>query len=138
MKLAAHLDRQKGRGSVIMTTSPINAHCVGLPYPGQHPRGYHPVCIILVTHHHRLNASRRKNMQHRHFGIVELLRRVWWRVRGEQPLVTTFWPQDYPRGKHVMLDGQTYRITRYVHAQEYRFFEVWGRAVCAPRSPCKP
>jgi hypothetical protein len=74
-------------------------------------------------------------MQHRQFGIVELLRRVWWRMQGEQPLATTFWPQDYPRGSYLVIDGQTYRITRSIHAQEERFFEVWGRVVCVHRPP---
>ena len=68
-------------------------------------------------------------MQQRRFGIVELIRRVWWRLQGEQPLRTTFWRQEYPRGSYYIIDGQTYRITRYVHAEDYRFFEVWGRAV---------
>ena len=77
-------------------------------------------------------------MHHRQLGIVELRRRVWWRMLGEQPLVTTFCPQDYRRGTTVTLDGQVYRITRYVHAQEYRFFEVWGRAVGVQRPPRTP
>ncbi len=77
-------------------------------------------------------------MQHRRFRIVELCRRVWWRMQGEQPLITTFWPHDYRRGTMVVLDGHTYRITRCVHAQEYRFFEVWGRAVCTHRPPRRP
>jgi hypothetical protein len=68
-------------------------------------------------------------VQHRRYSIVELIRRVWWRLRGEQPLLTTFWPQNYPRGRYVTSNGQMYQITRAVHAQDYRFFEVWGRAV---------
>ena len=74
-------------------------------------------------------------MQYRHLGIMELLRRVWWRVQGEQPLITTFWPKDYPRGTYIVIAGRTYCITRYVRAQEERFFEVRGRAVRAHRPP---
>ncbi len=68
-------------------------------------------------------------MERRQFGIFELFCRVWWRIRGERPVHTTFWPQAYPRGSYYTIDGQTDRITRYVHAQDYAFFEVWGRAV---------
>jgi hypothetical protein len=56
-------------------------------------------------------------------------RRIWYQQRGEQPLLLTFWPQEYRRGNCYTLAGQRYRITRYVHAEDYRFFEVWGRAV---------
>jgi hypothetical protein len=68
-------------------------------------------------------------VQRRRYSIVELIRRVWWRLRGEQPLLSTFWPQDYPRGRYVTSNEQTYQITRTVHAQDDRCFEVWGRAV---------
>jgi|GEM_PF-3923591 len=66
-------------------------------------------------------------MQHRSLGITELIRRAWWRLHGERPLLTTFWPQDYQRGALYQLDDQSYEITRYVRAADGRFFEVWGR-----------
>ena len=72
----------------------------------------------------------------RRIGVSELLRRIWYRLRGERPLLTTFWPQDYQRGATYQIAGQVYRITRYFHAQDYRFYEVWGHPV--PASVSKP
>lgn len=68
-------------------------------------------------------------MKQRRLDISEIIRRVWWRMRGEQPLLSTFWPQDYRRGDYYQLAGRYYCITRYFHAADYRFFEVWGRDV---------
>ena len=57
------------------------------------------------------------------------MRRAWWRWKGEIPLLTVFWPQDYWRGNVYEIDGRHYRITRYLHADDYRFYEVWGYEV---------
>ena len=61
--------------------------------------------------------------------LIERGRRAWWRLHGEQPLVTTFWPQDYPRGAEFQIGDQWYQITRYARAADPQFFEVWGKAV---------
>ena len=66
-------------------------------------------------------------MPQRTYGLYERIRRCWYRLRGERPLLITFWPQDYPRGTSYQVDGTNYQITRYFHAADYRFFEVWGR-----------
>lgn len=62
----------------------------------------------------------------RRFGMIEIGRRLWHRWRGEQIVAVTFWPTDYRRGSDYRIDGQVYRITRYFHADDYRYFEVWG------------
>ncbi len=71
-------------------------------------------------------------MQQHRVGIIELLHRVWHRRRGSRPVLLTFWPQDYRYGACYQIDGRYYRITRYFHAAEYRFYEVWGREVHTP------
>ena len=55
--------------------------------------------------------------------------RAWRRWQGEKILLTTFWPNDYRRGALVKIDGRCYRVTRYFHADDPRFFEVWGKAL---------
>ncbi len=64
-----------------------------------------------------------------HISLIERGRRAWWRHRGEQPLVTTFWPQDYPRGAECQIGAQWFQITRYARAADPQCFEVWGKAV---------
>ncbi len=66
-------------------------------------------------------------MQARLSSMVDWLRRYYWHQQGERMLLTTFWPQDYPRGAVYPANFPTYRITRYVHAADHRFFEVWGQ-----------
>ncbi len=73
-------------------------------------------------------------MKQRRLGISEIILQIWWRMRGEQPLLTTFWPQGYRRGDYYQIAGRYYHITRYFHAADYRFFEVWGRDV-GPHPP---
>ncbi len=68
-------------------------------------------------------------MYQRKYSFTERARRYWYRLRGERPLFITFWPNDYLRGSSIKVDGTTYRVTRYFHAADYRFFEVWGREV---------
>jgi hypothetical protein len=75
----------------------------------------------------------KKHRQPRRVGLSELVRRFWWRSQGEQAVLIVFWPRDYQRGKVYEIDGRFYRITRYFHASDYRFYEVWGREV-----DCKP
>ncbi len=58
--------------------------------------------------------------------LRERVRRTWWRWRGESPLLIVFWPQNYWRGGVYEINGRHYRITRYFHADDYRFYEVWG------------
>jgi hypothetical protein len=66
-------------------------------------------------------------MSHQRMGIVERLRRHWHHMRGEHAVLTTFWPQDFRRGAIYQIDGQPYQITRYLHAPDDRFIEIWGR-----------
>ena len=61
--------------------------------------------------------------------LFELIRRLWWRRQGEQIVLIVFWPRYYQRGKVYEINDRFYRITRYFHASEYRFYEVWGREV---------
>ena len=61
----------------------------------------------------------------------DVVSRVWYQLHGERRLLTTFWPQDYRPGATYTLDGQTYRITRYRHAADYRFYEIWGVVIPA-------
>jgi hypothetical protein len=68
-------------------------------------------------------------MGKRPFTIQSLLRRIWYRARGEQVVLITFWPGDYRRNQVYTINGRDYRITRYMRAAEVRFFEVWGREV---------
>jgi len=57
-----------------------------------------------------------------------LIKRAWWRWRGEQHLLTTFWPRDYSRKSTQALNGIRYVITRYARSSaDPRFFEVWGQ-----------
>jgi hypothetical protein len=64
--------------------------------------------------------------------FFELVRRLWWRRQGEYPVLIVFWPRDYKRGKVYQIHGRFYRITRYFHAADYRFYEVWGCQVDCP------
>lgn len=57
------------------------------------------------------------------------MRRAWWRRKGEYPLLIVFWPRDFKQGKVYEIDGRFYRVTRYFHADDYRFYEVWGYEV---------
>ena len=58
------------------------------------------------------------------------LRCAWWRYRGEEPLLTTFWVHDYRPGSRRWLNGRCYRITHYLRsAADPCFFEVWGKEV---------
>ena len=59
-------------------------------------------------------------------GVLSRLQRYWYHLGGEQPVLTTFWPQDYRPHQVYRVGGQDYRITRYLHAADPRFFEVWG------------
>ena len=61
--------------------------------------------------------------------LSERVRRLWWRWHGERALLIVFWPRDYQQGKVYEIDGRFYRITRYFHASDYRFYEVWGTEV---------
>lgn len=65
----------------------------------------------------------------RRVGVSELVRRLRWRRQGEHALLIVYWPLDYQRGKVYEIDNRIYRITRYFHAIDYRFYEVWGREV---------
>ena len=67
--------------------------------------------------------------------LRERVRRTWWRWRGESPLLIVFWPQDYWRGGVYEINGRHYRITRYFHADDYRFYEVWGAEARAKHAP---
>ena len=67
--------------------------------------------------------------------VRKRLQRVWWRWQGEQPLTTTFWPQDYPCGTECSIGDWRYHITRYVRAADPRFFEVWGRPLTRTLTP---
>ncbi len=60
----------------------------------------------------------------------------WWRHRGEQALVITFWPHDYPRGTSHWINGQRYVITRYVRSADPSFFEVWGKVTAPQGNAC--
>ncbi len=59
------------------------------------------------------------------------MRRLWLQWRGERLLVVVLclWVEDYQRGKVYKVGDRLYRITRYVHAVDYEFHEVWGREV---------
>ena len=58
----------------------------------------------------------------------QLLKRAWWRWRGEHLLLTTFWPQDYPCKTIQVLNGSPFIITHYVRSSaQPHFFEVWGQ-----------
>lgn len=67
-------------------------------------------------------------MQQKKLGIVKQFRRGWYRIKGEQELLVTFWPNDYRRGATYGVNGQEYEITRYVRTADPRYFEVWGSA----------
>ena len=68
------------------------------------------------------------------------LQQRWWRWRGEQPLIVTFWPQRYRRATVVRFDGDRYRITRYVRVAGPRRFAVWGKLIpgAVPRRAVHP
>jgi hypothetical protein len=68
-------------------------------------------------------------MAGRRRSLSERVRRRWWRWKGEQPLLVVFWPRDYKQGQVYQIDGHFYHITRYLHADDYRFYEVWGYEV---------
>ena len=61
--------------------------------------------------------------------ISESVRRAWWQWKGERSLLVVFWPRDYKQGEVYQIDGHFYRVTRYFHAHDYRFYEVWGSEV---------
>jgi hypothetical protein len=61
--------------------------------------------------------------------LLTMLRRMWWRWHGERSLVLVFSPHDDQRGQVYEVDGQRYRITRYVRATDPRCFEVWGSRI---------
>jgi hypothetical protein len=56
-------------------------------------------------------------------------RRAFWRRQGEQHLVDTFWPSDYPIGTSLWHHGQQYLITRYDCTPDARLFSVWAKPV---------
>ena len=60
---------------------------------------------------------------------LQRMRRLWYQQHGEQPLLTVFWPRDYPIGSVQEIDRHPYKITRYMRSVRLRFFEVWGREV---------
>src|SRR4051794_10697978 len=66
--------------------------------------------------------------------VLRTLHRWWWRQRGEEALIVTFWPQDYPRNGLYRRDKTLYRITRYVRTADRRHFEVWGRRLSSTHS----
>ncbi len=68
-------------------------------------------------------------MAHHRMPVFEQVRRRYCYLRGERLLLTTFWPQDYRRGTVYTLNNGTYRITRYFHATDDRFFEVWAEPI---------
>jgi len=56
-------------------------------------------------------------------------------------VVLCLWIEDYQHGKVYQGDGRLYRITRYVHAVDYDFHEVWGCEMERPhvlRRPTRP
>ena len=65
---------------------------------------------------------------HHRVSLSEVVHRMWRRWQGERLLVVVLclWIEDYQHGKVYQVDGQLYRITRYVHAVNYDFHEVWG------------
>jgi hypothetical protein len=56
-------------------------------------------------------------------------------LQGEHPVLIVFWPRDYQGGKVYEIGGRFYRITRYFHAHDYRFYEVWGREIDGEPDP---
>jgi hypothetical protein len=55
--------------------------------------------------------------------------RCMWLQRGtEQPVLTAYWPRDYPIGSVQKFGWRCYKITRYIRAAGSRFFDVWGRS----------
>ena len=58
---------------------------------------------------------------------IDRLRRAFWRWRGEQRLLITYWPNDYCVGTNCSVDDRSFRVTRYARTADREFYEVWGR-----------
>jgi hypothetical protein len=58
--------------------------------------------------------------------VLQRVRRWWWRQRGEEVLLVTFWTRAYPRDREYQVGRTRYRITRYMPTADPRAFEVWG------------
>lgn len=53
-----------------------------------------------------------------------MIRKLFYRLRGERCITRAYWPQDFPIGG--VCDGCV--ITRYLRTRG-KYFEVWGRRV---------
>jgi hypothetical protein len=65
-------------------------------------------------------------------------RRAWWRRQGEQHLVDTWWPTDYPIGVALWHHGQQYLITQYDRTPDARLFSVWAKPVVRGAASVQP
>ncbi len=60
---------------------------------------------------------------------LQRMRRMWSHKDDGQPLLSAFWPRDYPAGKVQKIGNRFYKITHYKRIAGSRFFEVWGQDV---------
>ena len=58
---------------------------------------------------------------------------MWRRDPSDQPVIVTFWPQDFHIGAEYPVLDHWYRITRYVPSVDSHFYEVWGQPVSCPK-----